>query len=155
MSDILHGAGGMFVIIVVACFIVFVAMILDLVSGIRKAKQRGEARTSYGLSRTITKFISYEGGMLIAAGIDILMYMSNLVLALGLKLLHGVPVITCLMGVFLLVVEAISLYEKADEKTRKRELQAAELVKHIVSKDDLKEMLREVLEHNKKVEGEQ
>lgn len=147
MSEILQGASGMFAIVFISCFIVFIAMSLDLISGLRKAKQRGEARSSYGLSRSITKFVSYEGSMLIAAGVDLLMYMSNLHALLGLKTLYGVPVITCLMGVFLLITEGISLYEKADEKTRKREQQAAEMVKHLVSRDELKELLKEAIEH--------
>ena len=57
--------GGMVTIVVVAMMIVLIAMLLDLVSGLYKAKLRGEIRSSQALKRTITKFITYEGGMMI------------------------------------------------------------------------------------------
>ena len=80
MKSIMCGAENMFLIIVVACVIVFVAMIIDLASGLNKAKQRGEVRSSYGLSRSLSKFIMYEGGMLIAAGVDLLMHLASCLL---------------------------------------------------------------------------
>ena len=40
---------------------ILLSMFTDLVVGVRKARQRGEARTSYGLSRTATKLLTYYG----------------------------------------------------------------------------------------------
>ncbi len=54
----------MLTVIVIACVLVLGAMCIDLVSGLYKAKQRGEIRSSWGLKRTLTKFITYEGSML-------------------------------------------------------------------------------------------
>ena len=75
MRELFVGYGNMIAVIVIACMLVLFAMIIDLISGLSKARQRGELRSSWGLKRTLTKFITYEGGMLIAAGVDILMHL--------------------------------------------------------------------------------
>ena len=48
--------------VITVMLLVLMAMIIDLGSGLYKAKQRGELRSSEALKRTLTKFISYEGG---------------------------------------------------------------------------------------------
>ena len=60
-TNVFHGLGGMVIVAVMAMLVVLFAMSVDLVSGIRKAKLRGEMRTSTALKRTLTKFISYQG----------------------------------------------------------------------------------------------
>lgn len=137
MKSIMFGAENMFLIIVVACVIVFVAMIIDLASGLNKAKQRGEVRSSYGLSRSLSKFIMYEGGMLIAAGVDLLIHFSKLLIILHLNVLYGIPVITCILGIFLLIVEGLSVREKADDKTKTEISRVEQLAAKMINKDEL------------------
>jgi len=137
MKELLTGTSNMFLIIVVACVIVLISMVIDLVAGLNKAKQRGEIRSSFGLSRTITKFINYEGGMLIAAGVDLLMHFSKLFLIVHLPSLYSIPVVTCLLGIFLLVVEGLSVREKADAKTKTEISRVEQLAANMISKDDL------------------
>ena len=147
----LEQIGGIVTIVVVAMMIVLIAMLLDLVSGLYKAKLRGEIRSSQALKRTITKFITYEGGMMIAAGVDLLIHMSQLLQLFGLEAIYGVPVVTCLVGVFLLVVEFISIREKADKKTRKDMEAAAELLSRVLTNENARDMLRAAMEmHERK-----
>lgn len=147
--------GSMLTIVVAAMVIVLMAMAIDLASGLYKAKLRGEIRSSWGLKRTLTKFITYEGGMIIAAGVDMLMHMSQLVHLFGLETISGVPVITCLVGVFLLVVEFISIREKADKKTQKEMAEAANLLAQMLTNDNFKEVIRVAMEQQeKKREGD-
>lgn len=143
---IFQGAENMLGIVVIACFVVLVAMAIDLVSGLYKAKLRGELRTSQALKRTMTKFITYEGGMLIAAGVDLLFHISRIVRLFGLESIYGIPVITCLVGIFLLVVEFISIREKADHKTKKQMNDAAVLLTELLKNDNLKDILKTALE---------
>lgn len=145
---IFKGADNMISIIVMAMVIVFIAMMLDLVSGLYKAKQRGEIRSSQALKRTITKFITYEGSMLIAAGVDLLFHISKIVRLFGMDIIYGVPVITCMVGVFTLIVEFISIREKADQKTKKEMNEAAKLIASMMQNDSFKEALRTALEQN-------
>lgn len=143
----------MLTIVVVACVVVLLAMMLDLASGLYKAKLRGEIRSSWGLKRTLSKFIAYEGGMLIAAGVDLLMHLSKLVDLFGLDAIHGVPVVTCLVGVFLLVVEFISIREKADKKTKKELSDAADLLSKLLNNDNFKDVLRTAIEQSNNTRG--
>jgi uncharacterized membrane protein len=154
MSKLMAGADNMFLIIVIACIIVLLAMIIDLISGLNKAKQRGEIRSSYGLSRSLSKFIMYEGGMLIAAGVDILMHFSKLLLILHLNILDGVPVITCLLGIFLLIVEGLSVKEKADDKTKTEISRVEQLAAKMINKDELVSAFTDALLEARKKEKE-
>ena len=60
--------------VVFEMFIVMVAMGWDFASGYYKAKLRGEERNSYGMRRTVSKFILYAGSVCIACGIDSVCY---------------------------------------------------------------------------------
>lgn len=148
--EILNGIGNMLLIAVATMLVVFIAMMVDLASGLRKAKIRGELRSSQALKRTFTKFITYEGGLVIALCFDILIHMSRLPQLFGLEVIAGIPVIMCLVGAFLCVVEFISVREKADQKTRKQMSDAAELLNSLLANDNLKEMFRAALEQQSK-----
>lgn len=137
LAEMLQGTGFMMYVVVLACLIVFMAMIVDLVSGLYKAKQRNEIRSSWGLKRTLSKFIMYEGGMVIAAGIDLLIFLSKLFVLFHLDVLQGVPIITCVVGIFLLIVEFLSVREAADEKTKTEMSRVATAAASLVNKDDL------------------
>lgn len=145
-TTIFDGIGNMLLIAIMAMLIVLFAMIVDLISGLRKAKIRGEYRSSEALKRTFTKFITYEGGMIIAIGVDLLIHLSRLVNLFGLEAIYAVPVITCLVGVFLLVVEFISVREKADQKAKKQMNDAAILLNNMLQNENLKEVFRVALE---------
>lgn len=144
-AKIFSGAEEMLSVVVMACFIVLCAMVIDLISGLAKAKQRGEIRSSWGLKRSLNKFIMYEGGMLIAAGIDVLMHASHIYQLVRLEAIYGIPIITCLLGVFLLVVEFFSVREKADEKTSTEMSRVAELAEKMVHKDELVDALTKAI----------
>lgn len=138
------GAENMLTIVVFACVIVLFAMMLDLASGLYKAKQRGEVRTSWGLKRTISKFIMYEGSMLIAAGVDVLIHFSRLFVLFGLNPIVGIPIITCIVGIFLLIVEFISVREKADKKTKGDMEKVETAIGKLITKEDLVSILEEL-----------
>ena len=140
----------MLMVVVIAMIIVVLAMTVDLVSGLIKAKQRGEIRSSYGLKRTLNKFVLYEGGMLIAAGIDLLIHLSHLLQLFPLKAIEGVPVITLVVGIYLLIVEALSVREKADQKVRDDMRKAKELLEKVITKEDIADILSEVIERRSK-----
>lgn len=160
MNFLTQELSNLLAIAMVACIIVLVAMIVDLISGLSKAKQRGEYTSSNALKRTLNKFVMYEGGMVIAICIDVLLHFTNLHHLFGLTPICGVPVVTLLVGIFLCVVEYLSVREKADQKTRTEfarvEERAAHLAKQYISKKELLELLKAVAssEAGKEVEAD-
>ncbi|MBR6931073.1 MAG: phage holin family protein [Bacteroidales bacterium] len=136
----------MTILVGIACIIVFFAMMIDLASGLYKAKQRHEIRSSWGLKRTLSKFIMYEGGMLIAAGVDMLLYVSRLFELFHLTPIVGIPVVTCLIGIFLLVVEFMSIREKSDKKTKKDFNDAGEMIMKLLESKTVKDALAKAIE---------
>lgn len=145
MTEILSGITPLILIEVLVCLIVLGAMAIDLASGVAKAKMRGEARRSECLRRSLTKFITYQGGLLIAAGIDTLMFFCHFWTLIHVPLLEEVPGITCLLGIFLLAVEGLSIREKADEKTHANMVKVEHLAEKLVNKEELVQAFTEAL----------
>ncbi len=85
---------------------------LDLISGVWKAKKRGEAITSNKLSRTISKMLLYQFGIITFFAVDKFL--------LGEFILHfsSVPyLLTKLVGIFFVWIELVSLNENLTEIT--------------------------------------
>ena len=91
MEVLFEGTGAMFPV-ATACFVfVLIAIIVDLVSGIRKAKESKQKIRSKPLSRTATKFVTYEGAVIIAATIDYMLHFSHLFVLMKLHPIVGCP----------------------------------------------------------------
>jgi len=122
--------------------IILVGMMWDLAVGIRKAQERGEARTSYGLARTATKMLTYYGAFGIGACIDVLLHVGRVWQLVGLSdTLDSVPVVATLIAIFLCIVEGISILENADTKAKKRMGKVADVALTAASKTELVELL--------------
>lgn len=156
ISELLMDAKPMLLIIAIAAVIVFVAMMVDLVAGLYKAHLRGDAHKSEALKRTGFKFCLYEGSMLIAAGVDMLVHLSKLYHWFDFRvgdMVYGLPLITIGMGIFWCVVEFLSVREKADEKIHSQISKAEKLAKQMLSKEELIEVLTEALKRRKEADN--
>lgn len=113
---------------------VIFAMLCDLISGIRKAKQRGEATTSTGLKRTADKATKYFLPMMCLMSLDLLA--SNLC---------PVPACAMLWAAFCIICEFKSVCEKAH--TKKEMHEAAQTMNVIVkNKEDIAKILAQVVQ---------
>ena len=117
MGEILQGAKDMMPMMALVGIIVFLAMMVDLATGIYKAYLRGDARRSEALKRTGYKFCLYEGTILIASFVDMLIHFAKLPMWFGWELIYNIPLMTIALGIFWCFVEFMSVREKADEKT--------------------------------------
>ena len=117
LQVILNGIPLLLTIAVAVMLIVIVAMAVDCCFGWHKAKERGEARTSYLFSRSLNKFMLYEGLLIICTLIDLLIHFGWY--QFSQDTFYCVPITACFAGVILCCVEVWSMREKADEKTRK------------------------------------
>ena len=137
--------------------IVFVAMMIDLAAGLHKAKVAGVMRTSEALRRTATKFCRYEGSVSLGLLIDILMAMSRLFTAFGLSVFDEVPLFCILIGMFLCVVEFMSIRETTETKALKNERKAARLIAEltkVLSSDKLGEITETIKRNEERSKDE-
>ena len=135
----------MLIIVIFEFFVVLFAMGWDFASGYYKAKIRGEDRNSYGLRRTVSKFILYAGSICIASGIDSISFVCHFWEFVHMSPLMRIPVVTSIIAVFILVTEVRSIWEKADAKQRRQAGKAAELIGSVFNKEMLKNAITEVL----------
>ena len=155
MSDYAHiikGLPVMYLLVVVAMGVVIGAMSMDGIFGWRKAKERGEERTSYLFSRSINKFVLYEGGLFICAGIDTLIHF--VWVQFNTTTIHCVPLVSMLGAVVLCVVEIWSMREKADQKTRRNIAHAVNVVADALQKEQVVEIAKHIVDKASEKEGE-
>jgi len=141
---IIKGLPIMYLIVVVAMCVVIGAMAMDAAFGWRKAKLRGEARTSYLFSRSITKFALYEGVLFISAGIDTLIHF--VWAQFSTTSIHCVPLASILVSITLCIVEIWSMHEKAEEKTRKNISHAMGVIAEAMSKEQAVEIAKHIID---------
>lgn len=129
---------------------VFVVVMLDLWSGVRKAKKRGEFRSSSGYRRTVEKLAKYYN-LIFALTVTDLMQM-------GFLWQHNtdngarfplLPFITICGALFICIIEIKSIFEANDKKTRAQYRDAAELIAEILKHKDKAEAVISILNGNK------
>lgn len=132
------------ILVLIMWFIVLLAIIIDLIAGVRKAIQLDEARTSQGFKRTVTKLMQYYGLLCFALMFDVLA-----------SIVEPMPYITALASIFLVFIEAKSVYEKAEEKDRRRMTKEADkLITLLENRGDVLKALSEIIKKEKEANND-
>ena len=131
--------------------LVFAAMMTDLWSGVRKAKQLGLARTSFGLRRTVDKIARYYN-MLIALSIVDCMQ-GTAVWYLDTYYECSIPLfpfVTLLGAIGLVFIEIKSIYENANKKSREKINDTLALTHAVLAdKGNVNDIINDFLEYLK------
>lgn len=136
---------------------VFIMILADLWSGIRKAKQRGLLRTSEGYKKTISKVARYYNALIALTVIDAMQISGIWYLTVYYD--YNIPIfpaVTLLGALGISLVELKSIYEKAEDKQKRDYQKVATLVAEIVkSKTDKAEITAIVSEYIKQSRKEE
>lgn len=136
MNEIIQPFSTQLTILSVVYILVFVVIMLDLVSGVMKAKRRGKLRSSYALRKTVDKIVRYFTMLLVITAIDAvqMLAISQWDVSTG----HHIPILpflTFFAAIFVGFIELKSIYENGEEKEQSRIESAADdilkLVKHL------------------------
>ena len=133
-----------FAFIVSVCMAaMLVAMVVDLIFGVRKAKRNGEATTSTGLKKTCDKARKYFSPFMATVCIDIIAACANL----------QVPIFSMLWSAYCVFCEFISIREKAWQKAEIRKQERTMKV-ILENKEDIAKTLIQLLNQEQKEGGE-
>ena len=148
-----------FIVVAVVYFLVLIAIFLDIWAGVRKAKQRGEFRSSFGLRKTIAKISNCYNMLFAVTIIDIIQMLLVLLLNEHTStMLPAMPFLTIGSGAFACAIEVKSIFEKNTEKEKARVQETAKMLSEILKNKDNQEMFGAFLEFMKqekpKVENE-
>ena len=120
-----------------------VAMVVDLIFGVRKAKRNGEATTSTGLKKTCDKARKYFSPFMATVCIDIIAACANL----------QVPFFSMLWSAYCVFCEFISIREKAWQKAEIRKQERTMKV-ILENKEDIAKTLIQLLNQEQKEGGD-
>jgi len=128
----------------VAAIAVVIAIMLDLASGLRKAKLMGEARSSYAYERTTTKLMRNGSVVLIMAMIDLMLFFGHLWEIIGLDLLANVPVVTFTASAWMCFVQAVSIREKAEDKAERKSAATLKQLAEVLTTEQIQALLSKI-----------
>lgn len=126
---------------------VFICEMCDLISGIRKAKRRGEFRTSTGLRRTIDKILRYHLALFMLNMIDAAHIFSFWYLN-GWWEFHVpcFPLFSTIGAMGEGVIEVKSIFEKAEEKDKAKYIELGHILAEIAKHKDANEAIEKLNE---------
>ncbi|MGV4504030.1 phage holin family protein, partial [Ornithobacterium rhinotracheale] len=154
---VLHGDYVAFImqlkLIASVWIVVLIAVVVDFVYGVRKAKELGEILTSEGYRRTINKLVFYYSLMGFALLFDFLDVITPVILPHPLPL---IPLFSILGAIALVFTEVKSVYEKAEDKLRRKtDKSVEELIRIFKNREDLMGSVLEMLREEKQKQDEQ
>lgn len=140
-------------IVFVEYILVLIAVMLDLWSGVRKARKTGKIRTSYGYRRTVDKLARYYNLLFLMTIIDV-MQISGIWYA---NVCYGhrwplIPALTMFGAIGFGIIELKSIYEKAEDKEIHRITEMTGQV--ITNRRDVEAVAQIVLSYIKNKEDE-
>jgi phage-related holin len=109
---------------------VFVAVVIDLFFGVRRAKQLNIVRTSFGYRRTISKLTNYFGLMLMLSIADIVA-----------SVIFKMPYFTVAGAIGIVLVEAKSVFENLKQQEKSIAEVQSVLLKILENKDEIQAIL--------------
>lgn len=121
---------------------ILIAISIDLRSGWKKAKKRGESTTSAGLRMTVKKLNEYGTAILFGIAPDLICFVVGW---------FSLPFITAGIALFFIIVEIKSVYEKAENKAKYKDAAVAtgRIVINATDKEEIIKILTEYLENEK------
>lgn len=126
-----------FALVVSLCMAaMIVAMVADLILGVRKARENGEATTSTGLKKTCEKARKYFSPYMATVCIDMIAACANC----------PCPIFSMLWAVYCIFCEFVSIREKAWQKAEIRQQERTMKV-ILENKDDMARAILKVLEN--------
>ena len=120
-------------LITLASALMIVAMVVDLVFGVYKARQLGEATTSTGLKKTCEKARKYFSPFMVLVCIDLLS-----------SVISPAPAFSLLWAAYCIFCEFISVREKAWQKAEMRKQERTMSI-ILENKDDIAKMIAELI----------
>lgn len=135
MEEILNNFIMQLSVLSIVYILVFSVIMLDLVSGIMKAKRRGKLRSSYALRKTVDKIVRYFSMLLVITAIDVVQMLA--VSQWDVSTGHHIPILpflTFLAAMFVGFIELKSIYENSEEKEQARIEEAADDIGKLLTK---------------------
>lgn len=111
------------IIVYCACYVLdFLAIVGDLISGVRKAKSARKDRLSVGYRRTVDKLCKYYNSLFSVSVLDCFLMLAVYVFQTkGLLVSFPLfPPATIIVGGYLAFIEVRSVFEKLEEKEKAR-----------------------------------
>lgn len=143
-------------LIIVGCLVVLFYVIVfgligaDLWSGVRKAKKRGEMRTSEAYRRTIDKLNKYYNMLIALTFVDAVQI--GLIFFLWHEYRYDIPMVPLftLFGTFYIsFVEVKSIMEPSNIKEKKAQEDFIRIIREIARNQDLKERVLAIITESK------
>lgn len=144
------------IILTIVYLLVLFVIFLDLWAGIRKARKRGELRSSLGYRKTVEKIAKYFNLIFVVTAIDAVQMLTvwQINEQTGSRL-PLIPILTVLGAMFIGFIELKSVYEKSEDKEKAKIADAAAALGSALKNRETQGIVAAVLEYMEKRAGRQ
>ncbi|MDR0420281.1 MAG: phage holin family protein [Prevotellaceae bacterium] len=150
LTEILKRIFPQIVMLAVMYFLVLAVIFLDLWAGVRKAKIRGEFRSSFGFRKTVEKIGKYYNMIFVITVIDVMQMIAISHINPQINVhLPIIPILTFIGSIFVGFIELKSVYEKAEDKEKAEITQTAKIVGKVIADISTQELASKVAEYLK------
>jgi len=150
LQEILRLIFPQVVMLAIIYFLVLIVVFLDLWAGVRKAKLRGEYRSSVGLRKTIEKISKYFNMLFMITIIDAMQMLAIAHINTEInRHLPDLPILTFLGAIFIGFIELKSVYEKNEDKEKAEITQTAKIVSKVIADISNSELSSKVAQYFK------
>lgn len=134
------------VLIILLYGISILAVMFDLFSGVKKAKARGEYRSSRKLRLTVEKLVKYFNMLAVLTCIDAVQLLCILIMtAQSESTYFMLPWFTAVGVIFVCFIELKSIFEKNSDKQKADIQEAAKVLSEILTDNTKLEMLNTLI----------
>ena len=143
---------GVPVLMFLEYLLVLIAVLADLVSGVRKAKKMGVARRSKAVRRTVDKLARYYNALFALSIVDAMQLIAIAYLRAveSLDSLPLFPLFTLLGAIGIALIELKSIFEKAEVKEQQYRDTAEAIIKLLRNHDVITNLINLKSECNEK-----
>ena len=143
---------GVPVLMFLEYLLVLIAVLADLVSGVRKAKKMGVARRSKAFRRTVDKLARYYNALFALSIVDAMQLLAIAYLRAveSLDALPLFPLFTLLGAIVIALIELKSIFEKAEVKEQQYRDTAEAIIKLLRNHDVITNLINLKSECNEK-----
>ena len=135
------------IILTIVYLLVLFVIFLDLWAGIRKARKRGELRSSLGYRKTVEKIAKYFNLIFVVTAIDAVQMLTVWQINEQTGSLPLIPILTVLGAMFIGFIELKSVYEKSEDKEKAKIADAAAVLGSALKNRETQGIVAAVLEY--------
>ena len=155
LSEFIRAFGTKAAFIAIVYVLVLILIMLDLWSGVMKSKRKKDYISSYGLQKTLNKIARYYNMLFAITVIDVIQMIAIYYSQHNgsVMFLPIIPLFTFFAAIFIGVIEAKSIYEKAEQKDKAKSAEVVRFIREALKDSETSKIIQNIIKEREENEN--